>query len=116
MHLAGCMGGGGGMCARFCSLLEAITSIFAACSPGGADEPAQPLCINMEPMHTSCANTASSAARCAFRHAGSLGKTWAVPRRKVLTCYGIMNLHDVSDRTISRRLDEGTHPHSAHTC
>ena len=28
-HLAGCMAGGGGICARFCSLLEATTSIFA---------------------------------------------------------------------------------------
>ena len=30
LHLAGCTGCGGGICALFCSRLEATTSIFAA--------------------------------------------------------------------------------------
>lgn len=39
-YLACCMDGGGGICACFCSLLEATTSIFAGWPSAFADETA----------------------------------------------------------------------------
>lgn len=57
-YLAGCTGGGGGICALFCSLFEATTSIFAGSSPAAAAaEPASAvLCAYQVLSHESLLN------------------------------------------------------------